>query len=436
MRFSKKVVTALIVLALALMPMTAFAVSASSDITVTVDGEVVTFEGQQPVIVSGRTLVPVRGVFEHLGFTPTWSGSTQTATLTRDDYTIVITIGSATFTTNGAEYELDVPAQMISGRTMLPIRAVLESVGYELDWVSATRTVVITTGTDTAPPVDTAVAEAELAAFLSGMDLDLVRFALGGVDFTVGMTEHTAGPGGIGTYRFLSLDGELGIDINIPELGSVSNTNAYSTRTGDVILHRAVWEDQINDFTVIIDIGATMDIWTAYPELIPDHVREFHDGIPYWMTEVDRALVWFVGGVLYRENFLSINHFLHTSGGNTVRDIIGVDFTPDATEWASERPAGYNWLALHPSAPVNLDAFEANYQSNMFTTQTGDVFIATFRYYIPNAIGAIYLYIDLGSLYDVFGAEQVDIWRDEGYELTEADRMFHRVQLWVTDWRA
>jgi len=114
-------------------------------ITVTINDTPVIFADQPPVIVNGRTLVPVRGVFEALGFDVTWNEQTRQATLSRADATIVITINSATFTTNGISHILDVPAQVIGGRTMLPIRAVLESMGYDLGWEEATRTVLIVT---------------------------------------------------------------------------------------------------------------------------------------------------------------------------------------------------------------------------------------------------------------------------------------------------
>jgi hypothetical protein len=78
-----------------------------------------------------------------LGFDVGWNGATQQATLTSPDYTVILTVGSTAFTTNGTSHTLDVPAQIIGGRTMLPIRAVLESVGYDLDWDAATRTVVV-----------------------------------------------------------------------------------------------------------------------------------------------------------------------------------------------------------------------------------------------------------------------------------------------------
>ena len=122
-------------------------------ISVSVDGQSVSFENQEPVIVDGRTLVPVRGVFEVLGFDVGWDGNAQQVTLTSDRYVVILTIGNTVFTTNGTRHNLDVPAQIISGSTMLPIRAVVESVGYSLDWDEATRTVIINSiSTSTQPP--------------------------------------------------------------------------------------------------------------------------------------------------------------------------------------------------------------------------------------------------------------------------------------------
>lgn len=119
----------------------------ANEISVTVNGEHVNFENQPPVNIDGRTLVPVRAVFEHLGFIVEWDIPTQTATITRGNDVIVITIGSAEFTTNEASHMFDVQAQIIGGSTMVPIRLPLESVGYNLDWDGDAGTVVITGGT-------------------------------------------------------------------------------------------------------------------------------------------------------------------------------------------------------------------------------------------------------------------------------------------------
>lgn len=115
----------------------------ASEINVTIDGVAIDFEGQPPTIVDGRTLVPVRGVFEHLGFNIGWSQTRQAAILTDSTRSINITIGYNTFTVDRTLYPLDVPAQIIDGRTMLPIRSLLEAVGYDVDWDAATQTVVI-----------------------------------------------------------------------------------------------------------------------------------------------------------------------------------------------------------------------------------------------------------------------------------------------------
>ena len=119
-------------------------------ISVTIDGAQVNFADQPPALVDGRTLVPVRGVFEALGFEVNWNSEYQVATLSRYDYSLNIGIGRGFFnhfdiaTNETVRHDLDVPAQIIGGRTMLPIRAVLESVGYFVDWDSATQTVLIT----------------------------------------------------------------------------------------------------------------------------------------------------------------------------------------------------------------------------------------------------------------------------------------------------
>ena len=117
----------------------------ANEIIVEIDGQRVIFEDQGPVLIDGRVLVPVRGVFEHLGYTPYWDEAAQAATLTDGVNTIVITIGQATFLTNGVEHTLDVPAQTIGGRTMIPLRHVLESVGMTLEWDDARNAVLITT---------------------------------------------------------------------------------------------------------------------------------------------------------------------------------------------------------------------------------------------------------------------------------------------------
>jgi len=125
----------------------------NDEITVIINGISVNFPCQAPVIVDGRALVPVRGVFEELDWDVDWCAETSTVQLFRNGFNIRITIGSDNFTWlhpyyTGNHYALvflDVPAQIINGRTMLPIRVMLESVGYEVEWNTETRSILIST---------------------------------------------------------------------------------------------------------------------------------------------------------------------------------------------------------------------------------------------------------------------------------------------------
>jgi len=152
---TKKVLTAVLV-----MVMLAFAVTTSVaaytdyNVRVEIDGVQVNFVNQNPIIVNERTLVPVRGVFEHMGFEVSWDADARKVTLQDSDYTVVITIGSAEFTTNGASHRLPVYAQIINDFTMLPIRPVMESIGMNVEWDGVAGTVIVTSAAEQAPPVE------------------------------------------------------------------------------------------------------------------------------------------------------------------------------------------------------------------------------------------------------------------------------------------
>jgi len=110
-------------------------------ISVTIDGRPVEFDGQQPILVEDRTLVPVRGVFEQMGFVVSWNRDMRQAILAREDYTVTLTIDSEMFIINDTLYALDVPAQIIGDSTMVPLRAILEGMGYNLGWSGGAITI-------------------------------------------------------------------------------------------------------------------------------------------------------------------------------------------------------------------------------------------------------------------------------------------------------
>jgi len=96
-----------------------------------------------PYIKAGRTYVPVRFLGDALGATTAWDAATQTVTLTKDDKTVVLVIGSKTAKVNGADVAMDVAPEITNGRTMLPARYVAEGLGYSVGWNAALQQVVI-----------------------------------------------------------------------------------------------------------------------------------------------------------------------------------------------------------------------------------------------------------------------------------------------------
>ncbi len=89
---------------------------------------------QQPIIENGRTLVPLRGIFEALGASVDWDNATQTVTAQRAETRISLQIGSQKMLVNGEEKTLDVPAKLINGHTLVPARAISEAFGCDVQW--------------------------------------------------------------------------------------------------------------------------------------------------------------------------------------------------------------------------------------------------------------------------------------------------------------
>lgn len=111
-------------------------------ITILIDGEKLVCD-QPPVIIEGRTLVPMRAIFEKLGAEVSWDGATSTASGAKDGKTVSFVIGENFIGINAEKKALDVPAQIVNSRTMIPARAVAEAFGCTVSWDGATQTVII-----------------------------------------------------------------------------------------------------------------------------------------------------------------------------------------------------------------------------------------------------------------------------------------------------
>lgn len=129
------------------------AVMAQDEIKVYIDEKQVNFD-VQPIIYEERTLVPLRAIFEALGAEVTWNQDTKTASAVRGDDTMSITIDSKQLLKNNKAVELDVPAMIVSERTLVPVRAISESFDCDVQWDGNSQSVNITTKTEPEPTVE------------------------------------------------------------------------------------------------------------------------------------------------------------------------------------------------------------------------------------------------------------------------------------------
>lgn len=115
---------------------------ATANVSLVVNGASVASD-VPPQIVNGRTMVPVRFVGEALGLAVSWDDATRQVILEGTGVRIVLPIGGSTAQVNNRSTPLDVPAQIIDGRTMVPLRFVSEALGAGVEWDPQTQTVTI-----------------------------------------------------------------------------------------------------------------------------------------------------------------------------------------------------------------------------------------------------------------------------------------------------
>lgn len=86
-------------------------------------------------------MVPVRFVGQALGATVNWNPSAKTVLVADEENTVVFAVGSDEMTVNGRTTPIDTAAVIQDNRTMLPLRAVAESIGATVIYADGTITI-------------------------------------------------------------------------------------------------------------------------------------------------------------------------------------------------------------------------------------------------------------------------------------------------------
>ena len=136
-----RIIVALVISLLCLIP----TVSAYSEkvISLEIDGTVIRTEVPLTVI-GGRTMVPVRDIFEACGANVTWDPATKKITGSKGGKNVVMQVGSNKLYMNSSVATMDCTPVIIEGRTLAPARYVALGFGGTTQWDALNKVVVIT----------------------------------------------------------------------------------------------------------------------------------------------------------------------------------------------------------------------------------------------------------------------------------------------------
>jgi len=96
-----------------------------------------------PLISNGRTMVPVRFIGETFGARFSWDEKTQKVTYTMDDLIIELFIGKTAVRVNEKNVTIDAAPVILNGRTMVPVRFVGQHMGASFEWDGEQQAVTI-----------------------------------------------------------------------------------------------------------------------------------------------------------------------------------------------------------------------------------------------------------------------------------------------------
>lgn len=111
-------------------------------IEIYLNSAIINFPDQQPIILNNRTMIPIRAVSESLGWNVSWGENV--VTITNNSHTLILYIGKNYYTIDSVKKTLDVPAQIMNNRTMVPIRFVAEAFGYNVGYDGSESVKVVT----------------------------------------------------------------------------------------------------------------------------------------------------------------------------------------------------------------------------------------------------------------------------------------------------
>ena len=119
---------------------------AAKEVKIEIDGKEMVPKDMPAVIIDGRTMLPMRQIAQELGCEVNWNEAAKQIYVMRGSDIIVFTVDSKTGYENGKEFTMDVPATIVNDRTMLPVRALADALHLNIKWNDPNRIVSIQSG--------------------------------------------------------------------------------------------------------------------------------------------------------------------------------------------------------------------------------------------------------------------------------------------------
>lgn len=99
--------------------------------------------GTTPLVIAGRTMVPIRAIVEAMGGTVGWDGNTEKITLNARGNIVEMWLNKKEIKVNGQTKMMDIAPTVKNGRTFVPVRFAAENLNCKVDWINSTKEAVI-----------------------------------------------------------------------------------------------------------------------------------------------------------------------------------------------------------------------------------------------------------------------------------------------------
>ncbi len=105
--------------------------------------KVIDEQGTAPSIINSRTMLPIRCVIEAMGGSISWDGSNKIVSIKVGDKSAAVQIGSTLVRTDSGAFSMDTAPVIVNGRTLVPLRAVVEYFGATVEWKADVKGITI-----------------------------------------------------------------------------------------------------------------------------------------------------------------------------------------------------------------------------------------------------------------------------------------------------